>query len=76
MVQAQLSNFVVRFPNLGVVGGGNKNTIVGDSSSKTASCQLEFSGGERKRGIIEDRETAVQPNKLSKYSFITGKQTD
>jgi hypothetical protein len=59
MVRARLSNFVVRFPNLGMVGSGIKNNIVGDNLKKTASCQLEFSGGKRKR------------DKLSKFSFIS-----
>ena len=30
MVQARLSNFVVKFPNLGMVGRCNKNILVGD----------------------------------------------
>ena len=47
MVQARLSNFVVQFLNLGMVGRCNKNIVVG--AKKTASCQLEFSGGKRKR---------------------------
>ena len=76
MVQPRLSNFVVRFLNLGMVGGGNKNIIVGDSFEKTASCQIEYSGAKRKREIKGDRETGGQPNKLSKYSFLPGKQTE
>ena len=79
MVQAQLSNFVVRFPNLGVVGGCKQTGIVGDI--KTASCQLELSGGKRKRGIndnikLKDREIGGQPSKLSKLSFLPGDQTE
>ena len=49
LVQARLSNFVVKFPNLGRVGSCNNNTSVG--AKKTASCQLEkveISGGKRK----------------------------
>ena len=80
LVQARLSNFVVKFPNLGRVGSCNNNTSVG--AKKTASCQLEkleISGGKRKREAVniklvnlEDRETGGQPNKLSKYSFLPG----
>ena len=76
MVQPRLSNFVVRFLNLGMVGGGNMNIIFGDSFEKTASCQIEYSGAKRKREIKGDRETGGQANKLSKYSFLPGKQTE
>jgi hypothetical protein len=39
LVQARLSNFVVKFPNLGRLGSYKNNSAVG--AKKTASCQLE-----------------------------------
>ena len=58
-----------------------KYILVGDKLEKTASCQLEFSGGKRKQDIIieeiiEDRKTGGQPNKLSKYLFLHGNKTN
>jgi hypothetical protein len=68
-----------------MVGRCKNNFVVG--AKKTASCQIEFSGGKRKRdetlnikeggiSIIEDRETGGQPNKLSKHSFLPGNNKD
>ena len=65
MVQAQLSNFVVRFPNLGVVGGCKQKSIVCDI--KTESCQLDLSGGKRNGGLTKISKTEKQATSQVNY---------
>ena len=51
--------------------GGNKNEKVG--YIKTASCQLELSGGKRKWITgTEDKDSGGKPIKIQKHVFFSG----
>ena len=65
MVQTQLLNFVVKFPNLGLVGGGNKT---GESIIvKTASCQSENNSSNNTNSGGKQRYFELgHPNKAKK----------
>ena len=74
MVQTRLQNFVVKFPNLGMVGGCNQT---GENSKvRTTSCQsdrlnnITDLGGKRKHIGLGDKETAGQPKRVKKLNFL------
>ena len=79
MVQTRLLSFVGKYPNLGVMGGGNNN-VSGESFKsfelKTASCQsgsgiMDLSGIRR---FLElgDNVPGGQPRKGQKRQFLPG----
>ena len=62
---------VVKFPNLGVVGGCKKNEKTVHVT--TASCQSGHnSGGKRRYCKLGDKETGGQPNKAQKLNLLPG----
>ena len=71
VVQSQLQKFVIKLPNLGIMGGCKES---GESKQvMTATCQSGVSsGGKRRYCEIEDRETGGQPNKAPKHNLLPG----